>query len=125
MTAIQAQQIDKCLDVLSVAKAGGEYLPVTISQEISDVLHRPTAGIGKWSHVARAIVDQGKAMALYATLFPDDEWSLHRLVADDGRPFFLLNVYDDDGSTEPLISIEHGVCAIAIVMAALERRRPA
>ncbi len=71
MTAIQAQQIDKCLDVLSVAKAGGEYLPVTISQEISDLLHQPTAGIGKWSHVARALVDQGKALALYATLFPE------------------------------------------------------
>lgn len=129
MTKAVADHIDEAVAALEATKRGDPYVPTSLSEQIAAILFKPMAPLGKWSVVAKALTDQGQALALYDVLFPDDRWILGKGQCSPGEPefgFAIVPPYqtgEDTGAIKALVVTEHDVCAIAIMMGALMRRK--
>ncbi len=119
------------VDELRAFRLGAPYPPTSLSTNVARVLFGPAAGLAKWSVVAKALSDQGQALALFARLFPEERWALTKGRLRHQDPEFAFAAYaplrpGDEPTTDlpPEIARgEHDVCAIAVVLAALDLKR--
>lgn len=126
-----SEHIDEAIAALKAAKPGDPYLPTQLQERIASLLFKGGNNLlGGWSSVAKALSDQGKALALYTVLFPDDDWLLGKGRVRADEPLFGFRAFRAGEAAvltpeqmAPLVSTEHDVCAIAIMMGALERRK--
>lgn len=130
MTITQNELIDASIEALKAAQNGGAYVPVPVSEQCATILQEPGHRFPNWSQVAKALFDQGQALALYTQLFPEDRWMLGKGRTHPAEPEFGFFVYGpfvkgDNDVSEPIVTAEHDICAIAIMMAALARKRTA
>jgi hypothetical protein len=124
-------RIEGAIARLQLHKMATGFLPSQFSEELAQLLYG-SARLGRWSHVAKALYDQGSAIALYVSLFPNDRWMLGHAIYGVTKPTFEFAAFppyvdgDEKGETlifpNPLCEVTHDVCGIAIVIAALRRR---
>jgi hypothetical protein len=123
--------IEDAIARLQTHRASMGYLPSTVAEEIAALLFG-SARLGRWSRIAKALYDQGAAIALYASLFPGDRWMLGYRIYGATKPAFEFAVFppyaagDEKDETltfpHPFCETTHDICGIAIVLAALHRR---
>jgi hypothetical protein len=114
---------------LKAHRATHGYLPEDFIEAVATLLYG-SARLGRWSMVAKAMHDLGAAAHVYAALFPGDRWMVGYRVSTPDRPAFDFACFPPPAEDDPpgllpppICETAHEVGAIAIILAALERRR--
>ncbi len=119
--------VTEAIDRLRAHEATSPLLPTAFSERIAGLLIG-CACLRCWSRAAKALHNADAAISLYAALFPGDCWLLGR---GNASPLYAFAPFRAEAPMElasgahpePLCNAHHDICAVAIVIGALERRR--